>query len=84
MPCRMDQYSKTYVPAPLQNVLDHNNRIHICCDQCGHGKPVPLSDLIERFGADYPVPDLGQHFTCAGCIMVDGIVRRGSARIISR
>jgi hypothetical protein len=63
--------SKTYVPATLQNVLDHYNRIHICCDECGHGKLIP-------------VPDLGQHFTCAGCIMADGIRRPGAARIISR
>ena len=80
----MNRTSKTYVPATLQNVRDHNNNIHICCDQCGHGKLVPLQNLIDRFGLDYPVTDLGQHFTCAGCIMVDGIVRRGSARIISR
>ena len=80
----MNRTSKTYVPATLQNVLDHNNRIHICCDVCGHGKLVSLIDLVERFGPDYPVPDLGQHFTCAECEQVDGIKRPGAARIVSR
>jgi len=43
-----------------------------------------LIDLVERFGPDYPVPDLGQHFTCAECEQVDGIKRPGAARIVSR
>ena len=80
----MPQPDQQYTPATLQNVRDHNNRIHICCDECGHGKLVPLAYLIDRFGPDYPVPDLGRHFTCAGCAITDGITRRGAARIISR
>jgi len=80
----MPRTSKTYVPATLQNVRDHNNRIHICCDECGHGKMIPLAYLIDRFGPDYPVPDLGSHFICTGCAAADGIRRKGAARIISR
>jgi len=80
----MPQPDQQYTPATLQNVLDHNNRIHICCDQCGHGKLVSLIDLVDRFGADYPVPDLGRHFTCAECEQVDGIKRPGAARIVSK
>jgi hypothetical protein len=80
----MPRSDQSYIPATLQNVQDHNNRIHICCDECGHGKLVPLEALIDRFGLAYPVPDLGRHFTCAGCAMVDGITRKGAARVISR
>jgi hypothetical protein len=80
----MNRNNETYTPASLQNVRDHQNRIEICCDECGHGKKVPLETLITRFGADYPVPELGRHFTCASCMMLDGVKRTGSARIVSR
>jgi hypothetical protein len=80
----MPRSDQSYTPATLQNVQDHNNRIHICCDECGHGKLVPLQKLIDRFRLDYPVPDLGRHFSYAGCVMVHGITHKGSARIVSR
>jgi hypothetical protein len=80
----MPRSDQSYTPATLQNVQDHDNRIHICCEECGHGKLVPLQSLIDRFGLDYPVPELGRHFTCAGCVMADGVRRKGAARVISR
>jgi hypothetical protein len=80
----MRHKNETFTPASLANVLAHNNKVEICCDHCGHGKQVDLAVLIERFGLDYAVPEIGKHFTCASCMMLDGAKRTGSARIISR
>jgi len=55
-------------PPTLANIAD-NGAKHLVphCARCTWNAPVPLMPLIERFGADLPLPELQPAFLCSWC-----------------
>jgi hypothetical protein len=53
----------------LGGVRKHGMRLEAACKQqgCGHFLVFDLDRLIERFGADYPLPASGFGLTCEHC-----------------
>ena len=61
----------------LVDLIEDAVQVELWCHApgCHHHADVSAEDLIRRFGADHPVPDLARHFRCSKC---------GSRRIHTR
>lgn len=54
-------------PALLQDLQEDGLDVFCWCNRCGHNAEVALSVFLQRFGATYPVPELGRSMRCKNC-----------------
>ena len=53
--------------ATLANVTANNYRLLAICNECAHTVELDMDRLVERNGADYPVPALKKRLKCTRC-----------------
>jgi len=51
----------------LGSMLDNGLELIIGCEECGNSSVVDIPTLVERFGRDFPVPDIEQLGRCTRC-----------------
>lgn len=54
-------------PTVIGDLQKDGLNVFCWCNRCGHNAEVALSVFVERFGLDYPVPELGQVMRCKKC-----------------
>ncbi|MGC6518162.1 MAG: hypothetical protein ACON49_09095 [Candidatus Puniceispirillaceae bacterium] len=54
-------------PTVLADLEKEGLAVFCWCNRCGHNAEVGLSVFIRRFGAQYPVPELGRSMRCKKC-----------------
>jgi len=51
----------------LEWLSSKNLAVFCWCNACGHNAEIPAERFIERFGKQYPVPELGISLKCSHC-----------------
>lgn len=59
--------SEPSAPTLLEDLQSEGLDVFCWCNRCGHNKEVALSVFLKRFGAHYPVPELGRFMRCKNC-----------------
>ncbi|MGC6411243.1 MAG: hypothetical protein ACON4F_00265 [Candidatus Puniceispirillaceae bacterium] len=54
-------------PVTLSDLSQEGLAVFCWCNRCSHHAEVPTAPLIEKLGAFYPVPELGQVMRCSQC-----------------
>ena len=54
-------------PTLLRDLQEEGLNVFCWCNRCGHNAEVALDVFIKRFGASYPVPELGHAMRCKQC-----------------
>ena len=54
-------------PVTLADLAAEGRRIWAWCNACGHNGTLGAQALIERLGAQFPVPEVGQRLRCDRC-----------------
>jgi len=54
-------------PAPLSFLIDHKLRMFVWCIRCHHHAEVSAVLLVEKLGADFPIPWVARHMKCSQC-----------------
>ena len=54
-------------PARLSYLIDQKLQIFVWCIRCHHHAAIEASLLIEKLGANFPIPRVAQHMKCSQC-----------------
>ena len=54
-------------PVTLQDLHDEGLAVFCWCNRCGHNAEMGIAVFIQKFGAAYPVPELGRVMRCKNC-----------------
>ena len=54
-------------PTRLFYLIDQKLRMFVWCIRCHHHAAVEASLLIEKLGANFPIPRVTQHMKCSQC-----------------
>lgn len=54
-------------PVTLDILITQNLNVFCWCHACGHNADISAEHFVKRFGADYPVPELGVYLRCSQC-----------------
>jgi hypothetical protein len=56
-----------HAPARLSYLIHQKLRMFVWCIRCHHHAAVEASLLIEKLGANFPIPRVAQHMKCSQC-----------------
>jgi hypothetical protein len=56
-----------HAPARLSYLVQQKLRMFVWCIRCHHHAAVEVSLLIEKLGANFPIPRVAQHMKCSQC-----------------
>jgi hypothetical protein len=51
----------------LGDMVDNALELIIGCEECGNSSVVDVDTLVERYGRDFPVPEIEQLGRCTPC-----------------
>lgn len=71
-----DDDKDTAFPMTLHNLLCEKLDIFCWCNKCSHNNVIRTEEIIERLGANYPVPDVGRNLRCRKCNNTNDISTR--------
>lgn len=54
-------------PPPLTALLEHQQRLHVECQRCGHKREFPAGLAVKTFGDAMTIPRLARILKCAAC-----------------
>ena len=54
-------------PATLGNWREYDIDVSLHCRRCQAATLLPIGELFERYGEDYPVPEVGERARCKRC-----------------
>ena len=53
--------------ATLGSTLAAHLRLIVWCKACGHQAEPDVAQLVERYGADLPLPEWSKRLVCSAC-----------------
>jgi hypothetical protein len=56
-----------HAPARLSYLVQQKLRMFVWCIRCHHHAAVEVSLLIEKLGANFPIPRVARHMKCSQC-----------------
>ena len=54
-------------PATLGSTLATHLRLIVWCKACRHQAEPDVAELVERYGADLPLPEWSERLVCSAC-----------------
>ena len=78
----MSRRNPGHVGVPLADLAAEGMDVEAWCNEvgCGHHARLPIGPLLERFGADFPIPELARFLRCGRCGSSRYVEARGDAR----
>ncbi|MDA0368762.1 MAG: hypothetical protein O3C65_12075 [Proteobacteria bacterium] len=54
-------------PARLSYLVDQKLRLTVWCIRCDHRADIAVAPLVDKLGANYPIPHVARHMKCSRC-----------------
>ena len=63
----IDDTADTLPSITLHDLVCEKLDIFCWCNRCNHNNVIKTTQIIERLGANYPVPEIGRNLRCGKC-----------------
>ena len=71
-----DDTADTLPSITLHDLVCEKLDIFCWCNRCNHNNVIKTTQIIERLGANYPVPEIGHNLRCGKCNNIHDISTR--------